>query len=70
MENMNTALDDNKLCLSSGVIMQVAGDITMVFEVADLAVASTAPVSRCGMVCLVLLVFSSSATAGLETYPT
>jgi hypothetical protein len=49
---------------SSDVNMQVAGDITIVFEVADLTVAYSIPVSRCGMVCLVLLVFSNSANAG------
>jgi dynein heavy chain len=63
IENMNTVLDDNMmLCLSNGERVKLNNTMRMLFEVADLNVASPATVSRVG------IVWVPDDSVGWETY--
>ena len=65
VENMNSVMDDNKLLtLANGERIRLrVPECALLVEVADLQHASPATISRCGMVCVALLIFGMSICA-------
>ncbi|KAK7469836.1 hypothetical protein BaRGS_00036165, partial [Batillaria attramentaria] len=65
IESMNSVMDDNKiLTLINGERINMPEQVSLLFETEDLAVASPATVSRCGMV------FSAYCDMGWSPYVT
>ncbi|XP_030837708.1 dynein heavy chain 2, axonemal [Strongylocentrotus purpuratus] len=65
IESMNSVMDDNKvLTLINGERIAMPDQVTLLFETEDLAVASPATVSRCGMV------YTDYADLGYQSYVT